>query len=235
MQADRFETVFFELQTALEHARQRALLNDGSTTSNSWVKQSDKDYKFFDPRRPVKVPTPALWMQAMTELDLLIVAVRNVLRAQVRLPEQLKTSMTDDDVLELLRNVAEHWDEDDGPSIRTLTEAHPEVLVHGITFTNKEIWIGGRVPLSRIRAWLPRVHHALVLSIESIGESVLDDMASLITGDDTLSWPPDRLRYRYWSLPVVDEKDWPTTEMPPEMAHLIQERFRNLRERDVAD
>lgn len=235
MQAHRFETVFFELQIAMEDAKQRALLNDGSPNSNSWMEQYDKDYNPFDPQRPVKVPTPALSMQAMMELDLLIVAIRNVLRAQARLPEQLKTSMTDDDVLELLRNVAEHWDEDGGRSISTLTKEHPDVLVDGISFTNKEIWIGGKVPLSRIRAWLPRVHHTLVLSLESVGESVLDDTASLVAGDDALSWPPDRLRYRYWSLPVVDEKDWPTTEMPPEVAHLKQERFRGLRERDVAD
>lgn len=235
MQADRFETVFFELQAALEDARMRALLNDGSENRASLMAQYDKDYEPFDSRRPVKVPTLALLMQAMTELDLLIVAVRNVLRAQVRLPEQLKTSMTDDEVLELLRNVAEHWDEDGGRSITTLTEKHPDVLVDGVSFTNKEIWIGGKVPLSRIRAWLARVHHALVSSLESAGESVLDEMASLVAADDALSWPPDRLRYRYWSLPVVDEKDWPTTEMPPEVARLIQERFRGLRERDVAD
>lgn len=235
MQAYRFETVFFELQTALEDARMRALLNDGSANRTSWMEQYDKDYKPFDPQRPVKVPTPALSMQAMTELDLLIVAIRNVLRAQVRLPEQLKTSMTDDDVLVLLRNVAEHWDEEGGRSISALTNKHPDVLVDGISFTNKEIWVGDRVPLSRIRAWLARLHHALVSSLESVGESVLDDMASLVTGDDALSWPPDRLRYRYWSLLVVDEKDWPTMEVPPEVARLLQERFRGLRDRDVAD
>ncbi|WIV57792.1 hypothetical protein [Amycolatopsis nalaikhensis] len=235
MQAHRFETVFFELQTALEDARMRALLIDSSENRASCMEQYDNDYELFDSRRPVKVPTPALLMQAMTELDLLIVAIRNVLRAQVRLPDQLKTSMADDDVLELLRNVAEHWDEDGGRSINTLTEKHPDVLVDGVSFTNKEIWIGGKVPLSRIRAWLPRVHHALVSSLEYAGELVRDDMASLVAGDDALSWPPGRLRYRYWRLPVVDVKDWPTTEMPPEVAHLIQERFRGLRERDVAD
>jgi hypothetical protein len=235
MQADRFETVFLELQAALEAAKQRALLNDGSANSNSWVEHYDKSHTTFDPQRPVKVPTSALLMQAMTELDLLVVAIRNILRAQIRLPEQLKTSMAGEDVLELLRNVAEHWDEEGGRSISTLTEEYPDVLVEGVCFTNKEIWIGGKVPLSRIRAWLPRVRHAIISSLESAGESVLDDMASLVAGDDALSWPPDRLRYRYWSLPVVDEKDWPTTEMPPEVAHLIQERLRRLRERDVAD
>jgi hypothetical protein len=174
-------------------------------------------------------------MQATTELDLLIVAVRNVIRAQVRLPEQLKTSMTDEDVLELLRNVAEHWDEVGGRSINTLKDEYPDVKVDGITFTNKEVWIGGRVPLSRIRAWLPHVRYAFVSALESASESVLDDMASVIAGDDALSWPSDRLRYRFWQLPVIDGEDWPTTEMPPEVARLIRERFLSLRQRDVAE
>ncbi|OLT40055.1 hypothetical protein BJF85_07020 [Saccharomonospora sp. CUA-673] len=235
MQADRFEAVFLELRAALQDAQVRAYLNDDKANRESWVEHYDQNYEPFDRRRPVKVPTQALSMQATTELDLLVVAIRNVLRAQVRLPKRLKTSMEGEDVLELLRNVVEHWDEDGGPSISKLTEQHPDVLVEGISFTNKEIWIGDTIPLSRIQAWLSRVGYAIVSSLESAGESVLDDMASFVTGDDALSWPPDRLRYRYWTLPAIDEQDWPRTDMPPEVAHLMGERFRRIRERDVAD
>ena len=45
-------------------------------------------------------------MQVATELDLLSVAVRNVIRAQARIPEQHRPEMGGQDVLELMRNVS---------------------------------------------------------------------------------------------------------------------------------
>ena len=235
MQAARFEAVFYEFRNAMSDAEERARCNSPDDNAVEWKEHYDRNYQPYDSQRPVKVPTLALSMQVATELDLLIVAVRNLLRAQARLPERLRTTMTDEDALELLRNVTEHWDEVGGRSAEKLATEHPDVSVDGIMFTNKEIWIGGKVPLSRIRAWLARAHQDFVVALESAGVIAPGDFASLVEGDDSLAWPPDRHRYRYWSLPIVDEKDWPTKEMPAELARLFRERFRRLRERDVAD
>ena len=59
-------------------------------------------------------------------------------------------------MLELMRNVSEHWDEEGGRSASALAEDYPNVSVGGIAYANKEIWIGGGdgVPISRILAWL---------------------------------------------------------------------------------
>lgn len=83
-------------------------------------------------------------------------------RAQARIPGQHRPEMGGQDVLELIRNVSEHWDEEGGRSATRLAEEHPEVSVSGIAYTSKEIWIGGLsgVPISRIEAWLGRVRQA---------------------------------------------------------------------------
>jgi hypothetical protein len=111
------------------------------------------------------------------------------------------------------------------------------VIVGGIAYTNKEIWIGGLdgVPISRIQAWLWRVWQALVTCLAGASVDVPEDlMASRVEGDDELPWPAERLRY-YWSIPKVDEKDWPRERMPPEVADLLARGFASLRSRDHLD
>ena len=176
-------------------------------------------------------------MQVATELDLLGVAVRNVLRAQARIPEQYRPEMGGQDVPELIRNVSEHWDEEDGRSARKLAQDHPAVSVVGITCTDKEIWIGGLdgVPISRIRAWLRRVWQSLVMCLTGVGIEVPEDlMESRVEGDDGLPWPAERLYY-HWSIPKMDEENWPRERMPPEVADLLAARFASLRSRDHLD
>ena len=153
MQSERFQDVFYEWQSALLDAGWRSRLID---TSHEWRKHFDHNYDEYDPERPIRVPTLALSWQVWNELDLLIVAVRNVLRAQDRLPDEARTQMSGQEVLGLLRNLAEHYDEDGGPSADKLATDHPDVIPGVVEFTNKEIWIGG-LPLSRIvRGWPER-------------------------------------------------------------------------------
>jgi hypothetical protein len=54
-----------------------------------------------------------------------------------------RPAMGGQDALELLRNVAEHWDEVGGRSARELAEGHAGIEVGGIAYTGKELWIGG--------------------------------------------------------------------------------------------
>jgi hypothetical protein len=234
MQSERFEEAFYEQQHALADADMRARL---ANPEDTWRVAYDRDYEPYDPRRPIRVPTWALAMQSATELDLMIVAVRNVMRAQDRLPVEIRTSMTGEHVLELLRNVAEHWDEEGGRSDEKLNEVHPEVRVGEIEYTNKEIWVGG-IPLSRIRAWLARVRGALRDALATADIEVPDDLASAVDGDDALPWPEDRRRYRLWAVPHVDMKDWgrPMPEDVTEAVNdLLAQRFLNLRRRDQSD
>src|SRR4051794_38493226 len=163
MQLARFQEAFFEQVHADLDAEHRRRLNEDSDNNRSWRESTDANYAPYDPQRPLRVPSWALYMQVSAELDLLIVAVRNVLRGQDRLPDPVCTTMGDQYVVELLRNVAEHWDELGGRSERELAKACPTVLPAAVAYTNKEIWIGGLdgVPLSRITAWLYRVEKAL--------------------------------------------------------------------------
>jgi len=237
MQVDRFAEAFGEEVRALTDANMRRRLNDDSDVSRSWLQSMDADYPPFDHQRPLRVPSWSLHMQVATELNLLSVAVRNVLRAQARIPEQHRPEMGGEDVLVLMRNVSEHWDEEGGRSASELARDCPNVSFGGIAYTNKEIWIGGvdGVPISRILAWLGRVWQSLVACLTDAGVAVPEDlMASRVEGDDELPWPAERLRY-HWSIPKVAEEDWPREQTPPEVADLLATRFASLRSRDHLD
>ena len=131
-----------------------------------------------------------------------------------------------------MRNVSEHWDEVGGRSASALTNDHPEVNVGGIAYSSKEIWIGAS---TGIQAWLGRVRQSLVTCLTSAGIDVPENlMASQVEGDDELPWPAQRLRY-HWSIPKVDEEDWPRKRMPPQVADLLATRFASLRSQDHLD
>lgn len=218
MQAQRFEDVLYEFEQGMEAARTRRLsVEEGQELAAYGI-------------RARKVPSVSLSMQVANELDLLVVSIRNVLRAVDRLDED-RAQMTGAETLKMLRNAQEHWDEE-GYSARALKDLRPDHPTDIIRFTNKEIWIAD-VPLSRIRAWLARVNDALRARLADNGIAVPDLDASVVEGDDDL--PGERLRYEYWSLPIVDEEHWPTEELPPGALEALALRFRNLRARDNTD
>jgi hypothetical protein len=235
MQTHRFEEALYEHTAALFDAQQRAWCN--KPEGAQWRNAYDQEERSSS-QRPVRVPTVALTWQIATEMDLLIVAVRNVLRAQDILPDQLQSAMTGQDILELLRNIGEHWDEVEGSSQRGLAREYPDIVVGEVQYTNKEIWIGG-VPISRIVAWLVRVREALISALKESDITVLDEMDSIVEGDDALAWPQRRLRHRLWQAQTFDiDEDWDLAH-PPEVVEnverLMAERFKNLRARDFAD
>ncbi|GAA4409868.1 hypothetical protein ACFQV2_31545 [Actinokineospora soli] len=234
MQVSRFEDVVYALVRAYADAETRARMDEPSESTAEWRAFYD-GLPPRDDQRPETVPSYALLMQVSTELDLLVVAVRNVLRAQRRLPDHLRTSMTDQEAIELLRNIAEHWDEIGGRSAERLAAAYPDVSATSYTYNTKEIWIGNAIPLSRVIAWLARVQSALVEALSTAGISVPDDLVSMVEGDDELPWPHDRLRFRYWALPLAEKKDWPTEGLPDDAAELLGQLFLNRRRRDHAD
>jgi hypothetical protein len=235
MQAARFEEAFFEYQRALSDARMRALLAvDESPNAASWREYYEGAH-LAD--RPLRVPSWALDMQVATELDFLLLTIRNVLRAEARSPDATRTAMADSDLLQVLRNVAEHFDEVGGWSQGTLARDWPDAAPGLVAFTNKEIWIGGAsgVPLSRVEAWAARV--ANVLS-EALGGAATtaqaNPLGSRVEGDDELPWPAGRLWYGWW-LPTIEETAWPTTEAPTEVADAMGVMFALRRRRDPRD
>ncbi len=234
MQAERLIQVVQHQMRAQADAGLRAHINENTELNRAWREEHYDAYKSYDPARPIFVPTFALSAQVSIELAFFLVAVRNVQRAQDRLPESLRPAMTDERLLYLTRNVAEHWDEVGGPSAEAFAAEYPDRTVGQITATNKEVYVS-RVPVSRVLAWLGRVKEALTKALEDAGVDVPADEASRIVGDDDLAWPPERRRERLWQVPQLDVEDWPTGEMPEEVGKLLQARFRNLRERDGVD
>jgi hypothetical protein len=105
MQIWRFEDAFYEELHALADAEMRHGLDHDSGNSRSWRESYDA-HDPYDPQRPIRVPSWSLHMQVANELDLLRVAIRNVLRAQERIPADRRPAMGGHDALELLRNVA---------------------------------------------------------------------------------------------------------------------------------
>jgi hypothetical protein len=236
MQLDRFDEAFAEQVRAEQDAGMRQHLRDDSERSRQWRESLDA-HPAHDRARPLRVPTWSLRMQVAAELDFLIQAVRNVVRAQDLIPEPERPAMDGQRVLKLLRDVSEHFDDPAPRAGVALAEKHPEVAVGVIAYTIKEIWIGGfeGIPLSRVKAWLARVEVALIRCLQRAGVEVPTDMsASRFEGDDALAWPPERLRY-HWSIPRLPESEWPRQEMPAELAELLAKRAANLRARDPED
>lgn len=230
MQATRLEAVVQDWERAVLDARTRASLNEDTENSRAWRENYDVQNP-YDPQRPIRVPTFALSAQVANELDLFFVAVRNVLRAQDRLPADLRPEMTDERLFELVRNIAEHWDEVGGRSADAFANEYPSRVPGQISSTNKEVFVS-EVPLSRVVAWLARVKEALKKAIEDAGEHVPTDEASVVEGDDDLPWPSERRRETLWQVRQLDMDEWPTEEITEEIEQLLEERFQRLRERD---
>lgn len=213
MQVARFEEAAREEHAARKDAQLRALLNDPERKeAPAW--RADHDARPIG-ERASRVPSYSLAMQTTTESDFLMVAIRNLLRAQDRLPDATATAMKGQEVLKLLRDQDEHYDKRGGWAQTALATKHPRVMTDAYHFTNKEIWLGGGpdgVPLSRVREWAARVDEALRVALAAEGVGVPDRLnASTVEDDDELPWPEVRLRYGWW-LPIVDESEWPTEE-----------------------
>lgn len=232
MQTTRLTEIVHAWEAALADAHLRAGLNQDTDHARSW-RESHDAYQPYDPQRPIRVPTFALRAQVSIEFKFFLIAVRNVLRAQNRLPEDMRPAMTDQRLLHLTRNIAEHWDEVGGWSAEAFASEYPDRTLGQISATNKEVFVSD-VPLSRVIAWLARVNHALTQAIEDADADALppSDDTSAVSGDDDLAWPPERRRERLWQVPQLDMADWPTQEMPAEIAELLQAKFQLLRERD---
>jgi hypothetical protein len=108
--------------------------------------------------------------------------------------------MTDQRLLHLTRNIAEHWDEVGGWSAEAFASEYPDRTLGQISATNKEVFVSD-VPLTRVIAWLARVNRALTQAIENAGDALPTDDASMVSGGDDLSWPPERRRERLWQAP----------------------------------
>jgi hypothetical protein len=116
MQATRLSDVVQAWFAALTDARLRASLNEDRDNARAWRESYDA-HEPYDPQRPIRVPTFALRSQVSIEFSFFVIAVRNVLRAQERLPAELRPEMTDQRLFHLTRNIVEHWDEVGGWSV----------------------------------------------------------------------------------------------------------------------
>ena len=235
MQAERFEDAFFLFQRSLLDAEMRR--HARGSGGEAYRSHHDQHFEPYDSRRPIGVPTNGRDMQVANELDFLMVAVRNALRAQDRLPDAARTSMEGEGVLKLIRDLSEHWDEVGGRAQRLLESEHSHIDAGVINFTNKEIWIA-EVPLSRIRAWAARLRQALRDALEANGLTPPEDDESIIAGDDEIEWPSDRRRRQLWTVPAIDWDDLPPEPSPEEreaVDQILALRFLNLRRRDHAD
>lgn len=158
-------------------------------------------------RRPVYVPTFELQMQVANELDLL--AVRNLMRAQDRLPKKDRPTLIGQRELLLLRNVTEH--PGGGGSARELADRFPQFEAGLLSSNRRQVWIGGKdagVPLSDIWTWMEQIQAAIVRMLEAAGETVPRLDESMIEGDEGRSWPAERVAYS-WDLPIQAVEQWP--------------------------
>ncbi|HEY3410281.1 MAG TPA: hypothetical protein VGK53_19100 [Propionicimonas sp.] len=153
-------------------------------------------------------------MQVANELDLLAVAVRNLMRAQDRLPKKDRPTLIGQRELILLRNVTEH--PGDGVSSRELADAFPQFEAGLLSSDRRQVWIGGKdagVLLSDIWTWMEQMQAAISRMLEAAGETVPRLVESMIEGDEEWSWPAERVAYS-WDLPIPAVEQWPRVVDP---------------------
>lgn len=235
MQAMRLTEVAQHWDGALADAWLRVGLDEDTDNARSWRESYDA-YEPYDPQRPIRVPTFALRDQVSIEFEFFVIAVRNVMRAQDRLPEDKRQAMTDQRLFHLTRNITEHFDKVGGWSEIAFANEYPDRGLGQIGVTSKEVYVSD-VPVSRVIVWLARVREALIQAIKDTEPDALPpgDEASMVSGDDDRAFPPERRRERLWQVPQLDMADWPTEEMPEEIAMILQEKFRLRRLRDGVD
>jgi hypothetical protein len=235
MQATRLSEVAEHWEGACADAQLRAGLDADTDLARDWRESYDV-YQPYDPRRPIRVPTYALHVQVSIEFEFFVIAVRNVMRALNRLPKNMRPEMTDQRLFHLTRNITEHFDRVDGWSEVAFANEYPDRGLGQIGVTSKETYVSD-VPISRVLVWLVRVNDALTQAIKDADPAALppSDDASMIRGDDDVAFPPERRRERLWRVPQIDMEDWPTEEMPEEIAAILQEKFRLRRLRDGVD
>lgn len=215
MQARRFEDVINEWLEAEYDTKYRHRNSGDGEVERRWRYETDRDYQPYDPRRPIRVVTAALAMQLAVDLRFLIVACNHVMTALERIPEPARPKMSGQELLYLMRNVSEHWEELGGPSAKKLALANLDHTT--IRFAGGQAWIGDgkdAIPMSRIHDWLERSREALVATLTGAGHDVTEETESNYAGDDELEWPPDRLRY-HWALPHLELEDWDGARFPP--------------------
>ena len=215
MQARRFEDVLNEWLDAEYDTKHRHRNSGDDDIERGWRDETDRNYRPYDSRRPIRVVTVALAMQLAVDLRFLIVACNHVMTALKRIPADARPTMSGQELLHLMRNVSEHWEEAAGPSATKLALANVDHTT--ITFSGNQAWIGdGRdaIPMSRVHDWLERSREALVAALAGAGHDVPDETESNYAGDDELEWPLDRLRY-HWALPHIGLEDWDGARFPP--------------------
>ncbi|AQP48707.1 MULTISPECIES: hypothetical protein [Tessaracoccus] len=215
MQARRFEDVLNEWLDAEYDTKHRHRNSGDDDIERGWRDETDRNYRPYDSRRPIRVVTVALAMQLAVDLRFLIVACNHVMTALKRIPADARPTMSGQELLHLMRNVSEHWEEAAGPSATKLALANVDHTT--ITFSGNQAWIGdGRdaIPMSRVHDWLERSREALVAALAGAGHDVPDETESNYAGDDELEWPLDRLRY-HWALPHIELEEWDGARFPP--------------------
>ena len=161
MQAERFDIALQQLERAERDAADRASLS--VQTELNLAYRASRDSEPFS-RRPVRIPTWALDWMMRNELDLLVVAVRDLFRAIDGLPKDKRPRLIQQHQLTLLRNLTEHWEEEDGPSTTKLRAQYPEFRPGWITHNMREVWVGGKdggVLLSDIWTWAGQMQDAI--------------------------------------------------------------------------
>lgn len=89
------------------------------------------------------------------------------------LPSDHLPSVRDENVLRLLRDVDEHWEQvDEGRSLTELRATMPDIAAGMIVSNNKHVWLGN-VSLDELRDWIQDVDRTVRARAEAAGSPLL--------------------------------------------------------------
>jgi hypothetical protein len=100
--------------------------------------------------------TQAQVWQVGAERYFLLNSLAQVRKCAVNLPDDGLPTVRDMNVLRLLRDIDEHWEQLDGRSLKEIRESRPEVAPGQMWRNNKHIWIGD-VDTEELAGWLSDV------------------------------------------------------------------------------
>lgn len=109
-----------------------------------------------------------------------LVAIAQVVKCASRLQGDALPDFKNDDLLRLLRNVDEHWEDPNGPSAAALRRDYPDITPGHVYYNTKDIWLG-TVSLMSILEWVSKFDYAVRLAAAESG-SPIEDEPELPTG-----------------------------------------------------
>lgn len=151
LQTDRFDESLIRFHNGVTAARFRESFKDEGEPLE-WV----KEYEDADG----VLTQHDIWVLG-ADRHFLLLAIAQLIKCVDHLPKDGLPTLRDAAFLRKVRNIEEHWEDPEGPSIVELRKSMPDIAPGQIAYTKKYAVIGGNVTLEQVADWAQEVDQKL--------------------------------------------------------------------------